>query len=72
MRTASVLIPRSTSQQSNGPGTAPSDFCKKYRRSAIVGSFVAAKPPIESEWPPRYFVVECTTMSAPRSRGCWR
>ena len=26
---ASVLIPRSTSQQSNGPGTAPSDFCRK-------------------------------------------
>ena len=29
MRTASVLIPRSTSQQSNGPGMAPSDFCRK-------------------------------------------
>ena len=27
-----------------GPGTAPSDFCRNLRRSAIVGSFVAAKP----------------------------
>ncbi len=40
MRSASVLIPRSTSQESNGPGTAPSDFCRKRRRSATVGSFV--------------------------------
>ena len=29
MRTASVLSPRRTSQESNGPGTAPSDFCRK-------------------------------------------
>ena len=49
MRMASVLRPRRTSQQSNGPGTAPSDFCRNLRRSAIVGSFVAAKPPITSE-----------------------
>ena len=41
---ASVLIPRSTSHESNGPGTAPSDFWRKYSRSAIVGSLVAAKP----------------------------
>ena len=27
---------------SNGPGTAPSEFCRKARRSAIVGSFVQA------------------------------
>ena len=46
------------SQQSKGPGTAPSDFCRKKRRSAIVGSFVAQKPPTASEWPPTYFVVE--------------
>jgi hypothetical protein len=69
MRTASVLIPRSTSQQSNGPGTAPSDFCRNCNRSATVGSLVAAKPPTTSECPPRYFVVECTTMSAPSSSG---
>ena len=43
MRTARVLIPRSTSQQSSGPGTAPSDFCRNSNRSAIVGSFVLLK-----------------------------
>jgi hypothetical protein len=26
-------------------------------------------PPIEVPWPPRNFVVECTTMSAPHSSG---
>ena len=35
--------PRSTSHASNGPGTAPSDFCRNRRRSAIVGSFVAGE-----------------------------
>ena len=30
------------------------------------------KPPIVSLWPPRYFVVECTTASAPSSSGCCR
>jgi hypothetical protein len=48
---------------------APSDFCRKSRRSAIVGSFVARKPPRMSEWPPMYFVVEWRTTSAPRSSG---
>ena len=72
IRTASVFTPRSTSHASNGPGTAPSDFWRNARRSAIVGSFVPAKPPTTSECPPRYFVVECTTMSAPRSSGVWR
>jgi hypothetical protein len=72
IRTASVFRPRSTSQESNGPAIAPSDFCRKRRRSAIVGSFVPAKPPTTSEWPPRYFVVEWRTMSAPRSSGVCR
>ena len=30
------------------------------------------KPPMRSEWPPRYFVVEWTTTSAPSSSGCCR
>ena len=72
IRTASVFSPRRTSHESNGPGTAPSDFCRKYSRSASAGSFVATKPPTTSEWPPRYFVVECTTRSAPSESGCWR
>ena len=30
-----------------------------------------AAPPITSEWPLRYLVVECTTMSKPSSSGRW-
>ena len=55
-----------------GPGTAPSDFCRKARRSEIASSFVARNPPTTSEWPPRYFVVECRTTSAPSESGCCR
>ena len=47
IRTASVLTPRSTSHASNGPGTAPSDFCRNASCSATVSSFVATKPPID-------------------------
>ncbi len=72
MRTASVFTPRSTSHASNGPGTAPSDFCRNASCAAMASSFVATKPPITSEWPPRYFVVEWRTASAPRASGCWR
>ncbi len=36
------------------------------------GRSCATKPPITSEWPPRYFVVEWTTRSAPSSSGCCR
>ncbi len=28
-------------------------------------------PPTTSEWPPRYLVAECTTTSAPCSKGRW-
>ena len=51
------------------------------RRATSAGSGAArrssgrsspTKPPTTSEWPPRYFVVEWTTMSAPSSSGCWR
>ena len=72
MRTASVFTPRRTSHASNGPGTAPRDFCRNASRSAIPSSEVATKPPITSEWPPRYFVVECSATSAPSASGCWR
>ena len=69
MRTESVFSPRRTSQESNGPGTAPSEFWRKRSCSASPSSDVAAKPPTRSEWPPRYLVVECTTRSAPSSSG---
>ena len=72
MRTASVLMPRSTRKQSKGPGTAPAAFWTKASASARAGSSTATKPPRTSEWPPRYLVVEWTTASAPSSRGRWR
>ena len=52
-----------------GRARAPSEFWRNSSRSATVGSFVPAKPPTTSEWPPRYLVVEWTTMSAPSSSG---
>ena len=69
MRTASVFTPRSTSQQSNGAGTAPTAFCRKPIDAASSSSTTATNPPTTSEWPPRYLVVECTTTSAPSSSG---
>jgi hypothetical protein len=33
---------------------------------------VQAKPPTQSLWPFRYFVVECVTTSKPRSSGRWK
>ena len=36
------------------------------------GRCTTSAPPTTSEWPPQYFVVECTTTSAPRVSGCWR
>ena len=61
---------RASSRTAPGRHRATSAGTSGARRS--VGSFVAAKPPITSEWPPRYFVVEWTTMSAPSSSGRWR
>ena len=72
MRTARVLIPRSVSQASNGPATAPVAFCKKASRSPSSGSATTTAPPTTSEWPPRYLVVEWTTASAPSASGCCR
>ena len=55
-----------------GARTAPSDFWRNASRSASASSLVATKPPTTSEWPPRYFVVECRARSAPSSSGRWR
>jgi hypothetical protein len=65
-------MPRSTSHASNGPATAPIAFWWKAERSASVGVATTSAPPTTSECPPRYFVVECTTTSAPRVSGCCR
>ena len=60
IRTPSVFSPRSTSQASNGPATAPIAFWWKATCSAISRSRTTSAPPTTSEWPPAYLVVECT------------
>ncbi len=65
----SVRRPRWTRKQSNGPGTAPTAFWTNRTRSWRSGSRTTTAPPTTSEWPPRYFVAECTTASAPSSIG---
>ena len=73
MRTASVLMPRSTSQESKGPATAPIAFWWYASSSPSSSSAVTiSAPPTTSEWPPMYLVGECTTTSAPSASGCWR
>src|SRR5207244_2958499 len=71
-RRASVLVPRSASQQSNGPGTAPDAFWMKPICSAKSSAFTTSMPPTMSLWPFKYLVVECSTTSAPSSRGRWK
>src|SRR5881296_2264175 len=44
----------------------------KPSRSATSSFVATSMPPTMSEWPFRYFVVECRTMSAPNSSGCWK
>ena len=65
IRTASVLIPRMVSHASIGDDTAPAANWMNCTFSASSSSSMTSAPPITSEWPPRYFVVECTTTSAP-------
>ena len=72
MRSASVRRPRMTRKQSNGLGTAPAAFWWNRSRSASSSERVAMRPPTTSECPPRYFVAECSTRSAPSSSGRWR
>ena len=69
IRRCSVRRPRWTRKQSWGPGTAPIARCMKRSRSAHASSRAMTAPPIVSEWPPRYFVVEWATKSAPSSSG---
>ena len=70
MRTASVLVPRSTSQHSNGDRIAPTAFWMNASFSACSAVVHTSTPPMPSLWPLRNFVVECITMSAPNLMGC--
>src|ERR671917_2402833 len=63
-------MPLRASQHSKGEGIAPPEcwtflICRNGPSSLLA----TTTPPITSEWPPRYFVVACTTRSAPSSRG---
>ena len=67
MRSASVLMPRSTRKQSNGAGAGAqrvlqeADPLGQARRHSP-----STAPPTTSEWPLMYLVVECITMSTPQ------
>jgi len=71
IRTCRVLSPRSVSQQSRGPGTAPVDMRMKTSSSKRSSLATATMPPMTSEWPFTYLVEECTEKSAPSSNGRW-
>src|SRR5215211_7196964 len=62
-------MPLRVSQHSKGERIAPPECCTFLIRWNGPSSLLATTPPITSEWPPRYFVVACTTRSAPSSRG---
>ena len=53
-------------KQSNGPGTAPHRVLVELQNFVKLGDIDCRKPPIASEWPPMYLVVECTTTTAPK------
>ena len=51
---------------------APAEFWMNLIRSACSGRARITAPPTLSEWPFRYFVVLCTTTSAPSFSGFCR
>ena len=61
--------PRSASQASSEPGTAPETVRARRSASATFGSRVTSTPASASECPERNLVAECMTRSAPSSRG---
>ena len=71
IRSGSVLVPRSTSHESNGPRIAPAAFCTNFSHSMSSSRVAMTTPPTLSLWPFRYFVVLCVTRSAPNSIGRW-
>ena len=69
MRSVSVLVPRSTSHESNGLRIAPAAFWMNFSHSTSSSRVAITTPPMLSLWPFRYFVVLCMTRSAPSSIG---
>mmetsp|Transcript_5193 Transcript_5193/g.7626 ORF Transcript_5193/g.7626 Transcript_5193/m.7626 type:complete len:104 (-) Transcript_5193:729-1040(-) len=62
------------SHESNAEATAPTLICTCFKTGpnscprSVQGDAVAI-PSKTSEWPPKYLVAECTTMSAPSKSG---
>ena len=69
-RASSARAGRATSRTGPGRRRASSGGRRAARRSSGRSSRRSRRS--RSEWPPRYFVVEWTTMSAPSSSGRWR
>ena len=67
-RTARVRIPRRTRNASSGPSVAPVSIWTRST-SAISSGDPATTPAMTSLWPPRNFVADSTTRSAPSSSG---
>src|SRR3954465_2127516 len=56
--------------ESQGEGTPPQVvWTSRPRAKNSDPLFAMTAPPVTSEWPPRYLVVECMTKSQPRSSG---
>ena len=72
IRTGSVLIPRCTSQASCGAAAVPSMPTCRPIVAPTCSSAAMTAPPVMSEWPLRYLVVEWITKSAPSAMGCCR
>ena len=67
----SVFRPRSARNASSGAALPPT--LMTIRRAAATRSALpSTAPPVMSEWPPMYLVVECTTRSAPSDSGLAR
>ena len=64
-------MPRSTSHESNGLRIAPAAFWMNLSHSTSSSRVATTTPPMLSLWPLRYFVVLCTTRSAPSAIGRW-
>jgi hypothetical protein len=77
IRTAAEAKPQGQGAQaaqrqeaSRAPGVAPDRPRRWRRRPARAGSRAMVRSDSRSEWPPMNLVALCTTMSAPRARGC--
>mmetsp|Transcript_97425 Transcript_97425/g.236927 ORF Transcript_97425/g.236927 Transcript_97425/m.236927 type:complete len:264 (-) Transcript_97425:107-898(-) len=64
-----VLMPRRKRKHSKGASAVPSAFCRKATRCARPASRTQTSPPVQSAWPEKNFVAECTVMSTPSVKG---